>query len=245
MSEPAIVEVKGINKHFGEGATRVDALRDVSLDIFPGTVIGLRGPSGSGKSTLLNVIGCILEPSSGSMRLNGELVYDDRWLRSDLRKLRLEKIGFIFQAHNLLPFLNAWENVAVAQILAGVAPAQAKKRAAELLDYLAVERRKDAMPGQLSGGEAQRIAIARALSNDPRIILADEPTAALDSQRAGIVMDLLRKVAAERRTAVIVVTHDEKIFNRFDHIFSLRDGALTPSQAASPAASPALLAPHP
>jgi putative ABC transport system ATP-binding protein len=234
MDEPAIVEVRGINKHFGEGATRVDALRDVSLDIYPGTVIGLRGPSGSGKSTLLNVIGCILEPNSGSMRLNGELVYDGRWLRSDLRKLRLEKIGFIFQTHNLLPFLNAWENVAVAQILAGVAPAQAKRRAVELLDYLGVERRKDATPGQLSGGEAQRIAIARALSNDPRIILADEPTAALDSQRAGTVMDLLRKVAAERRTAVIVVTHDEKIFNRFDHIYSLRDGALeAPVQQAA------------
>jgi putative ABC transport system ATP-binding protein len=197
-------------------------------------VIGLRGPSGSGKSTLLYVIGCILEPNSGSMRLNGELVYDDRWLRSDLRRLRLEKIGFIFQAHNLLPFLNAWENIAVAQILAGVAPTRAKQRALELLEYLGVERRRDAMPGQLSGGEAQRIAIARALSNDPRIILADEPTAALDSQRAGIVMDLLRKVAAERRTAVIVVTHDEKIFNRFDHIYALRDGALeVPSRLAA------------
>ena len=226
MVDLPVVEVKGINKHFGDGPTRVDALRDVSLDVFPGTVVGLRGPSGSGKSTLLNVIGCILEPNSGSMRLNGELVYDGRWLRSDLRRLRLEKIGFIFQAHNLLPFLSAWENVAVAQILAGVPAAQAKQRALELLDYLGVERRKDAMPGQLSGGEAQRIAIARALSNDPRIILADEPTAALDSQRAGIVMDLLRKVAVERRTAVIVVTHDEKIFNRFDHIYSLRDGAL-------------------
>jgi len=234
MDARAVVEVRNINKHFGEGATRVDALRDVSLDIYPGTVIGLRGPSGSGKSTLLNVIGCILEPNSGSMRLNGELVYDDRWLRSDLRRLRLEKIGFIFQAHNLLPFLNAWENVAVAQILACIAPAQAHKRALELLEYLGVERRRDAMPGQLSGGEAQRIAIARALSNDPRIILADEPTAALDSQRAGAVMDLLRKVATERRTAVIVVTHDEKIFNRFDHIYSLRDGALeTPAQLAA------------
>jgi putative ABC transport system ATP-binding protein len=234
MDERAVVEIRNINKHFGEGATRVDALRDVSLDIYPGTVIGLRGPSGSGKSTLLNVIGCILEPNSGSMRLNGELVYDDRWLRSDLRRLRLEKIGFIFQAHNLLPFLNAWENIAVAQILAGVAPAQAYKRALELLEYLGVERRRDAMPGQLSGGEAQRIAIARALSNDPRIILADEPTAALDSQRAGVVMDLLRKVATERRTAVIVVTHDEKIFNRFDHIYSLRDGALeAPAQLAA------------
>jgi putative ABC transport system ATP-binding protein len=226
MSESAVVEIRHINKHFGEGASRVDALQDVSLDIYPGTVIGLRGPSGSGKSTLLNVIGCILEPNSGSMRLSGELVYDGRWLRSDLRRLRLEKIGFIFQAHNLLPFLNAWENVAVAQILAGIAPTRAQARAIELLEYLGVERRRDAMPGQLSGGEAQRIAIARALSNDPRIILADEPTAALDSQRAGIVMDLLRKVAVERRTAVIVVTHDEKIFNRFDHIYSLRDGAL-------------------
>ena len=122
MDEPAIVEVRGINKHFGEGSTRVDALRDVSLDVFPGTVVGLRGPSGSGKSTLLNVIGCILEPNSGSMRLNGELVYDGKWLRADLRRLRLEKIGFIFQSHNLLPFLNAWENVAIALLLAGATP---------------------------------------------------------------------------------------------------------------------------
>jgi putative ABC transport system ATP-binding protein len=231
MTEAPVVSVRSISKHFGEGPTRVDALRDVSIDVYPGTVIGLRGPSGSGKSTLLNVIGCILEPNSGSLRLNGELVYDNKWLRTDLRRLRLEKIGFIFQAHNLLPFLNAWENIAIACILAGATPAEAKKRALEILSYLEVERRADAMPGQLSGGEAQRIAIARALANDPRIILADEPTAALDSQRAGIVMDLLRKVATERRTAVIVVTHDEKIFNRFDHIFSLRDGALETPQA--------------
>jgi putative ABC transport system ATP-binding protein len=225
MNTP-VVELRSISKHFGEGDARVDALRDVSLDIHAGTVIGLRGPSGSGKSTLLNVIGCILEPNSGRMRLNGDLVYDDGWLRSDLRNLRLEKIGFIFQSHNLLPFLNAWENVAIARILAGAAPAQARARALELLAYLGVDRRKDAMPGELSGGEAQRIAIARALANDPRIVLADEPTAALDSQRAGAVMDLLRKVAEERRTAVIVVTHDEKIFSRFDQIHMLRDGAL-------------------
>jgi putative ABC transport system ATP-binding protein len=228
MTEQPVVEVRGISKHFGEGPTRVDALREVSLDVYPGTVIGLRGPSGSGKSTLLNVIGCILEPNSGSMLLNRELVYDGKWLRTDLRSLRLEKIGFIFQSHNLLPFLNAWENVAVARILAGASPAQAKSRALELLAYLGIERRGDAMPGELSGGEAQRVAIARALANDPRIILADEPTAALDSQRAGTVMDMLRKVAAERRTAVIVVTHDEKIFDRLDHIYSLRDGALEP-----------------
>jgi putative ABC transport system ATP-binding protein len=231
MAEQPVVELKNISKHFGEGATRVDALRAVSFDVFPGTVIGLRGPSGSGKSTVLNVIGCILEPNSGSMRLNGELVYDGKWLRSDLRSLRLEKIGFIFQAHNLLPFLNAWENVAIARILAGAGTTQAKERALELLTYLGIERRQDAMPGELSGGEAQRVAIARALANDPRIILADEPTAALDSQRAGAVMDLLRKVATERRTAVVVVTHDEKIFNRFDHIFALRDGAIEVPQS--------------
>lgn len=226
MGEQPVVEVRNISKHFGEGPTRVDALRAVSLEVYPGTVVGLRGPSGSGKSTLLNVIGCILEPDSGSMKLNGEFVYDGRWLRGDLRRLRLEKIGFIFQSHNLLPFLNAWENIAIARVLAGASLAQARSRAMELLTYLGIERRKNAMPGQLSGGEAQRVAIARALANDPRIILADEPTAALDSQRAGIVIDLLRKVAQEHRAAVVVVTHDEKIFSRFDHIYSLRDGAM-------------------
>jgi len=230
MDEQPVIELQNISKHFGEGSARVDALRDVSFDVFPGTVIGLRGPSGSGKSTVLNIIGCIIEPSSGTMRLNGETVYDNKWLRSDLRSLRLEKIGFIFQSHNLLPFLNAWENVAVARILAGDSTVQAKERAIELLTYFGIERRQNAMPSELSGGEAQRIAIARALANDPRIILADEPTAALDSQRAGAVMDLLRKVATERRAAVIVVTHDEKIFNRFDHIYALRDGAIEAPQ---------------
>jgi len=226
MSTTPVVEVRHISKHFGDGPTRVDALRDVTLDIYPGTVVGLRGPSGSGKSTLLNVIGCIQEPNSGQLTLNSERVYDGRWLRQDLRRLRLEKIGFIFQSHNLLPFLNAWENVAIAHILAGISTVVAKERAENLLAYLQVEHRKDAMPSQLSGGEAQRVAIARALANDPRIVLADEPTAALDSQRAGIVIDLLRKVAAEHQAAVIVVTHDDKIMDRFDHIYSLRDGAL-------------------
>lgn len=230
MNEAPVVSVRSISKHFGEGQTRVDALRDVSLDVYAGTVVGLRGPSGSGKSTLLNIIGCILEPNSGSMSLSGEMVYQGKWVRADLRRLRLEKIGFIFQTHNLLPFLNAWENIAVVCILAGMAPAKAKLRALELLSYLGVERRKDATPAQLSGGEAQRIAIARALANEPRIILADEPTAALDSQRAGVVMDLLRKVAVEQGAAVIVVTHDEKIFDRFDRIFSLRDGTLEAPQ---------------
>lgn len=224
--EAPLVHVRNVSKHFGEGDTRVDALRDVSLEVHPGEVVALLGPSGSGKTTLLNVIGCIVEPSTGWLSLDGEVVYDGGWLRSDLRKLRLEKIGFIFQFHNLLPFLNSTDNVAVVLHLAGCDKVESKRRAIKLLDYLEVGHRKDAMPANLSGGEAQRVAISRALANRPRIILADEPTAALDSQRAGIVMDLLRKVAAEQEAVILAVTHDEKIFNRFDRIFHLRDGRL-------------------
>ncbi len=233
QSEP-LVDLRGISKHFGEGDTRVDALRDVSLQVHPGQVIGLLGPSGSGKTTLLNVIGCILEPSSGWISLDGDVVYDGRWLRSDLRKLRLEKIGFIFQFHNLLPFLDSIDNVALVLSLAGFSAADAKARAVELLEYLEVGHRKHAAPANLSGGEAQRVAIARALANRPRIILADEPTAALDSQRAGIVMDLLRKVAVEQQAAILAVTHDEKIYDRFDHIFNLRDGRLDGQEGPAP-----------
>jgi putative ABC transport system ATP-binding protein len=226
-TDTPLVRLDGISKHFGEGETRVDALKDVSLQVFPGQLVALLGPSGSGKTTLLNVIGCILDPSSGSMELDGELVVrDGRGLRRDLRRLRLDKIGFIFQFHNLLPFLDATDNVALVLQLAGADRASAHKRAVELLDYLEVGHRQNAMPAKLSGGEAQRVAIARALANRPRIILADEPTAALDSKRAQIAMDLLRKVAIEQDAAIIAVTHDEKIFDRFDRIFQLRDGEL-------------------
>lgn len=224
-SDP-LVRVESVSKHFGEGPTRVDALRSVTIDVFPRQIVALLGPSGSGKTTLLNVIGGITEPSSGRITLDGDLVYDNRWLRSDLRRLRLDKIGFIFQKHNLIPFLDNTENVAIVLVLAGYSADEARDRAIELLNYLEVGHRKNAMPSQLSGGEAQRVAIARALANRPRIILADEPTAALDSHRAGIVMDLLRKVAEDQNAAIIAVTHDDKIFDRFDHIYQLRDGAL-------------------
>jgi putative ABC transport system ATP-binding protein len=221
-----LVALRAVSKHFGAGQTRVDALVDVTMSVVPGEVVGLLGPSGSGKTTLLNVIGCVIEPSSGWVCLDGEIVYDQRWLRSDLRRLRLEKIGFIFQVANLLPFLTSAENVMEVMELAGATSASARARAIDLLDYLEVGHRKNAMPAQLSGGEAQRVAIARALANQPRIILADEPTATLDSERAGIVMDMLRKVASDRQAAVICVTHDENIYNRFDRIFHLRDGRL-------------------
>ena len=225
-SPQPIVRVEHLSKHFGTGSARVDALRDINMEVYPRQVVGLMGPSGSGKTTLLNCIACILEPSSGRLTLDGEVVYDGRWLRSDLRRLRLDKVGFIFQYPNLLPFLDGTENVAVVLHLAGFAAAAARTRAVELLNYLEVGHRKHAMPSQLSGGEAQRVAIARALANRPRIILADEPTAPLDSVRARIVMDLLRKLAIDQNAAIIVVTHDEMILDRFDHIFLLRDGRL-------------------
>jgi ABC-type antimicrobial peptide transport system, ATPase component len=192
-----------------------------------GEVVGLLGPSGSGKSTLLNVIGCIVEPNEGYVALDGEVVYDHRWLRKDLRHLRLEKIGFIFQTHNLLPFLNCIDNVALVLHLARVPRSEARQRAVELLEYLQVGHRKNAMPAQLSGGEAQRVAIARRSPTAPHH-LADEPTAALDSERAGIVMDLLHKLAVEQQAAIVAVTHDEKILGRLDRVVRLRDGRISP-----------------
>ncbi|WP_371126550.1 ABC transporter ATP-binding protein [Bosea sp. (in: a-proteobacteria)] len=221
-----VVEIAHLSKTFGTGATKVPALIDIELTIGTGEVVGLIGPSGSGKSTLLNCIGCITEPDSGTIRLDSRAIFDGKWLIGDLRRLRLETIGFIFQFHNLLPFLSAWENVAIVRTLMGESTERAKARAMELLGYLQVDHRADALPSKLSGGEAQRVAIARALANEPRIILADEPTAALDSERAAIVIDLMKQVAIERDAAVIVVTHDEKIFSRLDRMLHLRDGRI-------------------
>jgi putative ABC transport system ATP-binding protein len=226
QSRKPVVRIEHLSKYFGTGGARVDALVDINMEVYPGQVVGLMGPSGSGKTTLLNCIACIMEPSSGRLTLDGEVVYDDGWLKADLRRLRLDKIGFIFQYPNLLPFLDGSDNVAVVLHLAGFNAAAARTRAIDLLNYLEVGHRKHAMPSQLSGGEAQRVAIARALANKPRIILADEPTAPLDSARARIVMDLLRRIAIDQSAAIIVVTHDEMILDRFDHIFRLRDGRL-------------------
>lgn len=223
MSAP-LIQIEQLGRTFGEGETAVHALSDIDLSVAAGEVVGLKGPSGSGKSTLLNIVACILEPSAGRLLLSGETVWDGRYRKADLRRLRREHIGFIFQFHNLLPFLNAIDNVALAMTIASVDAVVARKRARELLDYLQVGKRATAMPARLSGGEAQRVAIARALANRPQVILADEPTAALDSERARVVMDLLRQVAREQQAAILVVTHDEKIFDHFDRMVSLRDG---------------------
>jgi putative ABC transport system ATP-binding protein len=225
-ADAPLVRVERVTRIFGSGDAALRALDGVDLDVAAGEVVGLKGPSGSGKSTLLNIIACILEPSAGRLSLGEEVVWDGAWRIADLRRLRRERIGFIFQFHNLLPFLDATDNVALAMTLAGTDVATARARARDLLDYLQVGRRASAMPARLSGGEAQRVAIARALANRPRVILADEPTAALDSERARVVMDLLRQVARDQGAAVLVVTHDEKIFDRFDRMVGLRDGRI-------------------
>jgi putative ABC transport system ATP-binding protein len=218
------IRVEGLSKSFGKGDTAVHALKDVNLQVSPGEVVGLVGPSGSGKSTLLKCLGAVINPTAGRMVLGHEVIYDNGWQVRDLRALRRDKIGFVFQAPYLIPFLDATDNVALLPMLAGVPNAQARARALELLTALDVQHRAHAMPAQLSGGEQQRISIARGLVNRPPVILADEPTAPLDSARALAVIRILNDMARRFETAVIVVTHDEKIIPTFRRIYHIRDG---------------------
>jgi putative ABC transport system ATP-binding protein len=218
------IRIEGLRKRYGEGDTAVDALRDVNLIVAPGEVVGLVGPSGSGKSTLLKCLGAVIEPTAGKMWLGNQPIYDNRWLHRDLRALRRDKIGFVFQAPYLIPFLDVTDNVALLPMLAGVANDKARSRALELLTDLDVQHRARAQPASLSGGEQQRVSIARALANQPPVILADEPTAPLDSERALGVMRILKRMAAQQQTAIIVVTHDEKIIPTFKRIYHIRDG---------------------
>ena len=220
---PAI-RVENLRKRFGAGPAAVDALKDVDMEVFPGEVVGLIGPSGSGKTTLLKCLGAVIEPTGGRIVLGGETTYEEGWKIRDLRALRRDRIGFIFQAPYLIPFLDATDNVALLPMLAGVSNAHARARALELLGALDVAHRAGARVSELSGGEQQRVSIARALANKPPIILADEPTAPLDSQRALTVVRILNRLAQEYRTAIIVVTHDEKIIPTFKRIYHIRDG---------------------
>jgi putative ABC transport system ATP-binding protein len=221
--QPAI-EIRGLAKRYGSGDTAVDALKGVDMVLAPGEVVGLIGPSGSGKSTLLKCLGAVIEPTAGSMALAGETIYDDGWKVPDLRALRRDRIGFVFQAPYLIPFLDVTDNVALLPMLAGVPARKARERALELLGALDVAHRAQARVAQLSGGEQQRVSIARALANQPPVVLADEPTAPLDSDRALTVMRILNEMARRYRTAIIVVTHDEKIIPTFRRIYRIRDG---------------------
>ncbi len=218
------IRIEGLKKRYGSGDTAVDALKAVDLHVEPGEVVGLIGPSGSGKSTLLKCLGAVIEPTGGRMTLGDEVIYEDGWKVRDLRALRRDRIGFVFQAPYLIPFLDVTDNVALLPMLAGMPNAQARQQARELLDALDVAHRAQAMPSQLSGGEQQRVAIARGLVNRPPVILADEPTAPLDSERAMAVIGILNDMARKFETAVIVVTHDEKIIPTFQRIYHIRDG---------------------
>lgn len=222
--QKAGIRIENLSKRYGSGDTAVDALIDVNMDVAAGEVVGLIGPSGSGKSTLLKSLGAVIEPTSGRMTLGGRIIYDNGWKIKDLRALRRDQIGFVFQAPYLIPFLDVTDNVALLPMLAGVSNAEARARALELLKALDVGHRASAMPSQLSGGEQQRVSIARALVNRPPVILADEPTAPLDSERALTVIKILNRMAREYETAIIVVTHDEKIIPTFRRIYHIRDG---------------------
>ena len=218
------IHIEGLRKRYGEGDTAVDALKGVDMRVAPGEVVGLIGPSGSGKSTLLKCLGAVIEPTAGRMTLGSDVIYEDGWKIPDLRALRRDKIGFVFQAPYLIPFLDVTDNVALLPMLAGRSNAESRKRALEILDALDVAHRARAMPSQLSGGEQQRVSIARSLVNHPPVILADEPTAPLDSERALAVIRILNKMARQYNTAIIVVTHDEKIIPTFKRIYHIRDG---------------------
>ncbi|WP_413914075.1 ABC transporter ATP-binding protein [Candidatus Skiveiella danica] len=218
------IRIEGLRKRYGAGDTAVDALKNVNMTVAPGEVVGLIGPSGSGKSTLLKCLGAIIEPSAGRMTLGQDVIYDEGWKTPDLRALRRDRIGFVFQAPYLIPFLDVTDNVALLPMLAGVPNAEARQRARDLLAALDVGHRAKAEPSQLSGGEQQRVAIARALVNHPPVILADEPTAPLDSERALAVIRILNQMALQYQTAIIVVTHDEKIIPTFKRIYHIRDG---------------------
>lgn len=225
MADITGIKIEGVRKRYGKGDMIVDALKSVDMHVLPGEVVGLIGPSGSGKSTLLKCLGAVIEPSGGRMQLGDQVIYEDGWRIKDLRALRRDKIGFVFQAPYLIPFLDVTDNVALLPMLAGVPNGESRRRALELLEALDVRHRAAAMPAQLSGGEQQRVAIARALVNRPPVILADEPTAPLDSERALSVIRILNQMAAQYQTAIIVVTHDEKIIPTFKRIYHIRDGA--------------------
>lgn len=230
LEKSPAVEVFGLTKVYGSGNTEVIAMKDVSLQVGHGQVVALLGPSGAGKSTLLTAIGLINPPTFGRIVIGGQPVLEADRPLVDLRSFRRKHLGFVFQKANLIPFLSALENVQIAMEINDLPPRQARQRAMELLDYLGVANRAGNLPDALSGGQQQRVAVARALANRPSVILADEPTAALDSHRGRQVMELFQKVAHESGSAVIVVTHDHRSLDVFDQIYEMEDGQLTKAQ---------------
>lgn len=223
MQKEQSMRVENLVKHFGSGDGLVSVLDGASFSINKGELIALVAPSGAGKTTLLMMLGCVIEPTSGAMWLGEEKVYENRWLTKNSRKIRREKIGFIFQAHYLIPFLNVLENVTLVPLTNQVPTKEANAHAMELLQYFDIAEKAYNKPSQLSGGQNQRVAIARALANNPEIILADEPTAALDTERSISVVKMLKRIATEQNVAIIMVTHDERMLEYCDRVMKIEN----------------------
>lgn len=226
----ALLEVRGVTKTYEQGEAAMRALDGVDLDVGPGELMLLMGPSGSGKTTLLSVMGCILRPTTGTVRVLGDET--TQLAERALPTIRRDRIGFVFQGFNLFPTLTAGQNVALALDIKGVPTAAARARAAELLAQVGLTEKQHAYPADLSGGQKQRVAIARALAGDPPIVLADEPTAALDSESGRRVMDLLRTVAHDHGRAVVAVTHDHRMLGYADRIVVIEDGRIVSDRQA-------------
>ena len=223
MTSP-MLEAKGIVKVLGEGAAQVQALKGVNLDLMPGELTLLMGPSGSGKTTLLSILGCILSPNSGTLTIARHTATG--MSPEQLADLRRQHVGFVFQSYNLVPTLTAAENIMLALDLRGAPLAEAPALAAKALQQVGLSHRAHATPSKLSGGEKQRVSIARALAGSPSVILADEPTAALDSENGKGVMALLSQVAKDSSRAVLVVTHDHRTLSYADRLIRIEDGRI-------------------
>jgi putative ABC transport system ATP-binding protein len=222
----AAILAEGLTKIYGSGNAEVAAMRDVSFSLDSGEVVALLGPSGAGKSTLLTIVGLINTPTAGRLIIGEDLVTDGPNAKVNLRSYRRRFIGYVLQKANLIPFLTALENVRLALEINDVPGRMARAKAIKLLESLDVGHRSNNLPYMLSGGEQQRVAVARALANNPKLVLADEPTAALDSVRGKQVMELFRTVAHEYGTTVMVATHDHRSLEVFDRILEMEDGRL-------------------
>ncbi len=217
------IKVKHLSKTFQGKNYTLTVIEDASFEIYKGELVALVAPSGAGKTTLLLMLGCVEEPSGGKIILGKEKVYDNGWLIKNKEELRRKKIGFIFQAHYLIAFLTILENIILLPLNNGVPKEEAKANALRLLEYFDIKDKANAYPFELSGGQNQRAAIARALINKPQIVLADEPTAALDSKRSVAVVKMLKKIAQEQNVAVVMVTHDERMLPFCDRILTIEN----------------------
>ena len=228
----ALYELHGVSKRYGDGATGVAAVDGVDLEIARGEFVAIVGPSGSGKTTMLQLLGAIDRPTDGEVRFEGERI--EEMSDGDLADLRRNTLGFIFQQFNLIPTLTARDNVEVAMAPTGIASADRRRRADEVLERVGLSKRTAHVPSQLSGGEQQRVAIARALSNEPRVLLADEPTGNLDTATGSEVIGLLETLWREHGLTVILVTHDENIAARAQRVIRMRDGRLAVDELDEP-----------